>query len=296
MNKRIISLAVLAVGTAAVIGATAIPGPGIPPSPAPIAGITNGTEGLLNSDGMARAGYSQAIHGCLMEAGFDYTPAPERSSIDLNRAIGISRLDLATAQNSGYSSVQAQGPGEPVPGTPEGDLFANPAFFQALNGTEASRQQVPAGAKGPFTFLGGCKLQAATTIYGSPENYGLASAAAVNILLPATHAASEDPGVADAVTKWQGCMAKTPYSTFQGPWQAVTAGTAAGGQKEREIAVTDAICREQTQLHASLDTILDKYVTTLVQQQESTLQNITEILATAAANATRLTLATTNQP
>lgn len=286
MNKRIISLAVLAIGTAAVIGASAIPGPGIPPSPAPIAGITNGTEGLLNSDGMARAGYSQAIQGCLMEAGFDYTPAPEGSGIDLNRAMGIGRLDLATAQTSGYSSVQAQGPGEPVPGTPEGDLFANPAFLQALNGTEASRQQVRAGAKGPFTFLGGCKLQAATTIYGSTENYALANAAAMNILIPASNAAAKDPAVDDAVKTWRECMAKTPYSTFDGPWEAVNAGSTASGQKEREIAVTDAICREQTQLHATLDTILDKYVTTLVQQQESTLQNIAEILATAAANAT----------
>lgn len=292
MNKHIISLAVLAVGTAAVIGASAIPGPGITASPAPIAGITNSTEALLNSGTIAQTGYSQAVHDCLASAGFDYTPVPEGTAVDLNRAMGIGRLDLATAQNSGYSSVQAQGPGEPVPGTTEGDLFANPAFLEALNGTEATRESIKIGTMG--TFLGGCKLQAAKTIYGNTENYGLATAAAMNILLPASHAASDDPGVADAIKAWKDCMAETPFSAFEGPWQAVNAGTAAGGQKEREIAVTDAICRDQTGLHATLDTILDKYVTTLVQQQDSQFQRIADILTTAAANSIEPTASTTS--
>ncbi|MHA7268716.1 hypothetical protein [Arthrobacter sp. HLT1-20] len=294
MNKRIISLAVLAVGTAAVIGASAIPGPGITASPAPIAGITNSTEALLNSGTIAQAGYSQAIHECLVSAGFDYTPAPEGAAVDLNGAMGIGRLDLATAQNSGYSSVQAQGPGEPGPGTPEGDLFANPSFLEALNGTEATRQLVRAGTTGPFTFLGGCKLQAAKTIYGNTENYGLATAAAMNILAPASHAAATDPDVTQAIKGWKDCMAKTPYSAFEGPWQAVNAGTTAGGQKEREIAVTDAICRDQTKLHNTLDTILDKYVTTLVQQQDSQFQRIADILKAAATNSATLAASKTS--
>lgn len=292
MNKRIISLAVLAIGTAAVIGASTIPGPGITASPAPIAGIANSTEALLNSGTIAQAGYSQAIHECLVAVGFDYTPAPQGTAVDLNRAMGIGWLDLATAQNSGYSSVQVNGPGEPLPGTAVGDLFANPSFLEALNGTEATRESVKVGTMG--TFLGGCKLQAAKTIYGDTENYGLATAAAMNILLPASHAAAEDAGVDDAVKKWTDCMAKTPYSTFEGPWQAVNAGTTAGGQKEREIAVTDAICRDQTGLHTALDTILDKYVTTLVQQQDSQFQRITDILKTAAANSAKRAASTTS--
>lgn len=291
MNKRIISLAVLAVGTAAVIGASAIPGPGIPASSAPIAGITSNTEALINSGKIASAGYSKAMNECLVAAGFNYTPAPEGATIDLNGAMGISRLDLATAQNSGYSSVQPQGPHEPALGTAEADLFANPSFLEALNGTETSREAVKVGTMG--TFLGGCKLEAAKTIYGSTENYGLATAAAMNILTPASHSAAGDAGVDVAIRDWKDCMAETPYSSFEGPWQAVTAGTTAGGQKEREIAVTDAICRDQTKLHATLDTVLDKYVTTLVQQQDTQIQHIADILKTAAANSATLTATTT---
>ncbi|POH73186.1 hypothetical protein [Arthrobacter glacialis] len=292
MNKRIISLAVLAIGTAAVIGASAIPGPGITASPTPIGGITNSTEALLNSGTIARSGYSQATHECLVAAGFDYTPLPETTGVDLNGAMGISRLDLVTAQNSGYSSVQPKGPHEAALGTAEADLFANPGFLEALNGTEATGEPVKVGTMG--TFLGGCKLEAAKTIYGNTENYGLATAAAMNILTPASHAASDDPGVADAVKAWKDCMAETPFSAFEGPWQAVDAGTAAGGQKEREIAVTDAICRDQTGLHATLDTILDKYVTTLVQQQDSQFQRIADILKAAAANSAKLTASKTS--
>jgi len=291
MNIRIISLAVLAVGTAAVIGASAIPGPGIPASSAPIAGITSNTEALINSGKIASAGYSQALNECLVASGFNYTPAPEGATVDLNGAMGISRLDLATAQNSGYSSVQPQGPHEAALGTAEADLFANPSFLEALNGTEASREAVKVGSMG--TFLGGCKLEAAKTIYGSTENYALATAAAMNILTPASYSAAGDAGVDAAIKEWKECMAGTPYYAFEGPWQAVTAGTTAGGQKEREIAVTDAICRDQTKLHATLDTVLDKYVTTLVQQQDTQIQQISDILKTAAANSATLTASTT---
>ena len=119
---------------------------------------------------------------------------------------------------------------------------------------------------GMGTSSGGCRGEAMTQIYGSAENYMLATGIASNWFFPATSSASGDSGITKAISDWAACMKETPYASFANPGQAADAGKAAGGQEEFRIAVTDAVCRDKTGFHAALDKVLDKYLTTRMQE------------------------------
>jgi hypothetical protein len=49
--------------------------------------------------------------------------------------------------------------------------------------------------------------------------------------------------------------------------------------------VTDAVCRDQTGFHSSVDGILDKYITTRMQELAPQIEQVTQIRKTVAANA-----------
>jgi hypothetical protein len=180
-------------------------------------------------------------------------------TMDLNGAIGFKRLTVDAAKASGYASTGPQGPHEPAPGTADGKLFANPAFTKAL-----------------------------TQIYGSAENYMLATGIAYNSFFPASLSASGDSGITKAVGGWAACMKDTPYASLANPQQAADAGKAAGGQEEFRIAVTDAVCRDKTGFHPALDKVLDKYPTTRMQELAPQIARVKEIRRTADANAATL--------
>ena len=141
---------------------------------------------------------------------------------------------------------------------------------------------------GAGTSSGGCRGDAMTQIYGSAENYILATGIAFNSFFPASLSASGDSGVAKAVTDWASCMKDTPYASFANPHQAAEAGKAAGGQEEFRIAVTDAVCRDKTGFHAALDDVLDRYLTTRMQELAPQIAKVKEIRRMADANAAKL--------
>jgi hypothetical protein len=219
--------------------------------------------------------------------GYDYTPPAATQALDLNEAIGFKRLTVEIAKADGYGTPATQGPQEPGFDTAEGKLFADRAFIIALNGTQ---DPTPASAsQGTATLTGGCRGEAMTKIYGSPENYMLATGIAYNSFFPATLAASTDSELTKAVHAWQSCMQETAYPSFASPQQASDAGKAAGGQEEIRIALTDAVCREKTSFHASIDTVLDKYITTRMRELAPQIEQVNQIRKTAAANAAKLT-------
>jgi hypothetical protein len=127
-----------------------------------------------------------------------------------------------------------------------------------------------------------------TRIYGSPENYMLATGIAEGSFYIATNSAVRDPGIAKAIKDWETCMKETPYSSYTNPQQAADAGKRAEGQDEFKVAVTDAVCRDKTGFHAALDKVLDKYLTTRMQQLAPEIEKVKEIRRTAAANAAAL--------
>jgi hypothetical protein len=49
--------------------------------------------------------------------------------------------------------------------------------------------------------------------------------------------------------------------------------------------VTDAVCRDKTGFHAALDRVLDKYLTTRMQELAPEIEKVKEIRRVAAANA-----------
>lgn len=285
MKKKILGAAILTLGTAAALAAAAIPAAPITASPEPVSGIIHEAEAYGTADPIAEQGMREAIRLCMAKAGFDYTPPNSDLSLDLNGAIGFKRLTVDAAKASGYASTAPQGPGEPAPESADGKLFADPAFNAALTGpSDAATTTV----KGMGTSSGGCRGEAMTKIYGSAENYMLATGIAYNSLLPASLSASGDSGIAKAITEWKACMSESPYSSYANPQQAQDAGKAAGGQEEFRIAVTDAICRDKTGFHAALDKVLDKYLTTRMQELAPEIEKVKEIRRTAATNAAAL--------
>jgi hypothetical protein len=286
MKRKIIGAAVLATGAAAALAAASIPGASVTASPEPMSGVVRQAEAYAQADSTAEAGMRDVIRACMAGAGFDYTPPDNNPTLDLNAAIGFPRLTVESAKASGYGIT---GPQEPAPDTAEGRLFADPAFVKALNG--------PAGTapvttdQGTGTVAGGCRGQGMTRIYGSVENYMLATGIAYNSFFPATLSVSGDAGLAKAVQNWQACMKETDYPSFTNPQQASDAGKAAGGQEEIRIAVTDAVCRDQTGFHSSIDGVLDKYITTRMQELAPQIEQVTQIRKTAAANAAKVTAA-----
>lgn len=290
MKKQIIGAVVLAVGSAAALAAAAIPAGSVTASAEPVAGIIRQAEAYATADPVAEKGMQEAVRRCMAAAGYDYTPPLSTLAIDLNKDIGYPRLTVEAAKASGYTSTQPRGPGEAAPGSAEGRLFADPAFEAALAGTPTQVTKV--GDTGALS--GGCRGEAMTRIYGSPENYMLATGMAYNPLLAATRSASRDAGIASAVKAWTDCMKETPYPSFATPARAVEAGRAAGGQEEFRIAVTDAVCRDQTGFHKALDAVLDKYLTTRMQELAPQIERVKEIRRAAAANAAALGSASSN--
>ena len=284
MKKQIIGAVVLAVGSAAALAAAAIPEASVTASAEPVPGIIRQAEAYATADPVAEKGMQEAVRRCMAAAGYDYTPPLSMPAVDLNRDIGFPRLTVEAASASGYASTQSKGPGEAAPDSAEGRLFADPAFEAALAGN--SDEVTKVGSTGALS--GGCRGEAMTRIYGSAENYMLATGMAYNPLLLATRSASGDAGIAKAVKAWTECMRDTPYASFANPARAAEAGRAAGGQEEFRIAVTDAVCRDQTGFHKSLDAVLDKYLTTRMQELAPQVEKVKEIRRMAAANAAAL--------
>jgi len=287
MKKKIFGAAVLILGTGAALAAAAIPAASVTASPEPVSGITRQAEAYASVDPIAEKGMQEAVRRCLAKAGFDYTPPSSDMTLDLNGAIGFKRLTIDAAKTSGYASTGPQGPHEPAPESKDGKLFANPAFTNALTGPGDTASMTKVGGMG--TSSGGCRGEAMTQIYGSTENYMLATGIAYNSVLPASLSASGDSGITKAISDWAACMKETPYASFANPQQAADAGRAAGGQEEFKIAVTDAVCRDQTGFHAALDKVLDKYLTTRMQELAPEIARVKEIRRTAAAIAEALT-------
>lgn len=286
MKKQILGAAVLILGTGAALAAAAIPAAPTAASPAPVSGIVRQAEAYAAADPLAEQGMREAIRRCLAKAGFDFTPPDPVMALDLNEAIGFKRLTVDAAKAGGYASPGPQGPGEPAPESAEGRLFADPAFNDALTGPDNAASM--AGVAGMGTSSGGCRGEAMTAIYGNAENYMLATGIAYNSVLPASLSASGDPAIAKAIKDWAACMKETPYSSYANPQQAADAGRAAGGQDEFRIAVTDAVCRDTTGFHAALDRVLDKYLTTRMQELAPQIETVKEIRRNAAANAAAL--------
>jgi hypothetical protein len=283
MKRKIVGAAVLILGTGAALAAAAIPAAPITASPEPVPGMIRHAEAYASADPVAEKGMQEAVRRCMAKAGFDYTPPGSELTLDLNGAIGFKRLTVDAAKASGYASTGPQGPHEPTPGSADGKLFANPAFTNALTGPGDTASMTTVGGMG--TSSGGCRGEAMTQIYGSAENYMLATGIAYNSFFPASLSASGDSGIDKAVTDWTACMKETPYASFANPGQAADAGKTAGGQEEFRIAVTDAVCRDKTGFHAALDRVLDKYLTTRMQELAPEIEKVKEIRRVAAANA-----------
>ncbi len=286
MKTKIFGAAVLIVGTGAALAAAAIPAASVTASPEPVPGIIRQAEAYATADPIAEKGMQEAVRLCMAKAGFDYTPPTSDLTLDLNGAIGFKRLTVDAAKASGYASTGPQGPREPAAGSADGKLFANPAFIKALTGPGDTASTTTVGSAG--TSSGGCRGEAMTQIYGNAENYMLATGIAYNSFFPAGLSASGDSGIAEAVTDWASCMKETPYASFANPHQAAEAGKAAGGQEEFRIAVTDAVCRDKTGFHAALDEVLDKYLTTRMQELAPQIARVKEIRRMADANAEKL--------
>ena len=282
-KKRYFGAAVLVLGTGAALAAAAIPAAPTTASPEPVPGIILEAESYATADPIAEKGMQEAIRRCLAKAGFDYTPPSSELSLDLNGAIGFKRLTVDAAKASGYAGTGPHGAHEPVPESADGKLFADPAFNDALTGPNGAATTTT--VEGLGTSSGGCRGEAMTRIYGNAENYMLATGIAYNSFFPASLSASGDSGIAGAVKDWASCMEETPYSSYANPQQAADAGRAAGGQEEFRIAVTDAVCRDKTGFHAALDNVLDKYLTTRMQELAPQIEKVKEIRRTAAANA-----------
>ncbi|MET3920306.1 hypothetical protein [Arthrobacter sp. UYEF20] len=285
-KKKIFGAAVLMLGTGAALAAAAIPAGPIAPSAEPVAGVVRQAEAYAQTDPVAEQGMQEAVRLCMARAGFDYTPPRWNLTLDLNEAIGSKRLTVEAAKASGYASSGPQGPHEPAPDSADGRLFADQAFNNALTGPAGTAPMTTVQGKG--TSSGGCRGEAMTQIYGSPENYMLATGIAYNSFYPVTDAASRDPELAKADQDWKACMNETPYSSYANTQQATDAGKRAGGQEEFKIAVTDAVCRDKTGFHAALDKILDKYLTTRMQQLAPEIEKVQGIRRNAAANAAAL--------
>ena len=286
MNRKLIGLAVLVTGAAAALAASAVPGGTIAASGTPVSGITARAEAYATPDAAAEAGRAAVVKECMAAAGYDFTPEVNSYTVDFNANIGFKRLDVATAKASGYASLQPSGPGEPAEGTDQAKLFADPAFVLAFSGPQTEDNLATVNGSG--TYGGGCGGEAAKKIYGSMENYILATGVAMNSLNSAAGAAVSDSGFQKAIDSWKDCMAVSPYADFRSPTDAVSAGEAAGGQNEFKIAVTDATCREQVNFHGQLDALLDKYLTTRMQQLEPEITKVTEIRKQAAARIAEL--------
>lgn len=281
MNRKLIGLAVLVAGAAAALAASAVPGGTIAASGTPVSGITARAEAYATPDAAAEAGRAAVVKECMAAAGYDFTPEVNTYTVDFNANIGFKRLDVATAKASGYASLQPSGPHEPAAGTEQAKLFADPAFVLAFSGPQTEDNLATVNGSG--TYGGGCGGEAARKIYGSVENYILATGVAMNSLNSAAGAAMSDSGFQKAIDSWKDCMAVSPYANFRSPADAVGAGVDAGGQNEFKIAVTDATCREQVSFHGQLDALLDKYLTTRMQQLEPEITKVTEIRKQAAA-------------
>ncbi len=286
MKKKIFGAAVLIVGTGAALAAAAIPAASVTASPEPVPGIIRQAEAYATADPIAEKGMREAVRLCMAKAGFDYTPPTSDLTLDLNGAIGFKRLTVDAAKASGYASNGPQGSREPAPESADGKLFADPDFTKALAGPEGTASKATVGGMG--TSSGGCRGEAMTQIYGSAENYMLATGIAYNSFFPASLSASGDSGITKAISDWAACMKDTPYDSFANPQQAADAGKRAGGQEEFRIALTDAVCRDKTGFHAALDKVLDKYLTTRMQELAPQIAKVKEIRRTADANAATL--------
>jgi hypothetical protein len=285
MNKvKAGAFAALIVGGSAAVAAAAIPAGSVAPAGDPVSGITKAAEQYASSNPTAEHGVRTLIRDCMSKAGFDYTPPNTTLIMDLHQMIGAKRLDLHTAKAVGYGTHINP---EPNPESSEAQLIADPRFEATLKGNAAGQPEEITDGYG--TATGGCTGEAASAVYGSVENYALATTVAFNSLSQAVGSAMYDPEFVQANEDWAKCMDATPYADLDTMQQARDAAVQLPGQDETKIAVADAVCRERVDLHERLDTVLDKYLTTRMRELRPDIEQVTEIREAAADRAAELT-------
>ncbi|MEV7663382.1 hypothetical protein [Paenarthrobacter sp. NPDC089316] len=288
MKKKTIGALILTVGAAVTMAAAATPGAHSLLTKAaehPVSGMTLAAEKFASADPVAEKGVAEAIRQCMAKSGYVYTPVSAgQDSVDLKKTIGFDALTVETARATGYATFKPAGAHEPVENSDLGKLMADPGFQQALHGGGSPEQNVVQSSAGTGMLWGGCKAEGITAIYGNADSYMRATALALNSLMVATNAASQDVGIESAVNSWKECMSTTafPYSR---PGEAASAGLDAGGQKELKIAVTDATCRENTGFDAKITSVLDKYLTTRMKELEAEVADVKQIRHDASERA-----------
>ncbi|MDP5228033.1 MULTISPECIES: hypothetical protein [Arthrobacter] len=144
-------------------------------------------------------------------------------------------------------------------------------------------------------FSKGCRGEGLMAVYGF-TNVDRALGAGMEIVMPATHSAHQDPAIAESLQAWSACMNESGYPNLKAPSNAysvainatISAGDVSSPPEARKLAVADVTCRDKTNLVPRLDEVLARYLTTAVEQHASELAKVTTIREQASARAASL--------
>ena len=213
-----------------------------------------------------------SIAACMAEAGHRYSPEQStQTRFDPDLISGLLPLSVEVAATRGYDTVahtlppKDAGSGNP-PTIIEGSSPApqNNAYAEALMGRpDAPQEFVPFGDGGSIgASTQGCLAQAALEVYGSVRNQLLVEGIGRNLPLEAIGPSNHDQEVLDATAEWSACIAGKER-TFATPGEAMVAAAEMPRTESIKVAVDDAQCREQVQLHSKRASVQDRYLTTV---------------------------------
>lgn len=239
-------------------------------------GIVEEVRGYVDESDAAFTARMSATAACMADKGF-----PEFAKTELSHRetgldsfiYGFAPMDVATARKTGY----------PYPKGREVRLAEG--FEQALFGTDGEQKSFTVGTKG--FVVGGCKLQGIEAVYGTGQDYAVATDA-YSLVFAAVETARHAPAFDAVLADWQVCMAKASYEGSKTPGQASRVAAQQGGQMALKIAVADATCREQVQLEKRLEDVAAPYLTTVVAEHRTELDEVARLRAEAETRAAAL--------
>ncbi|WP_426298995.1 hypothetical protein [Arthrobacter sp. R-11] len=294
MRKRMWGFGILGAGAvAALVAATvppATPDPAGLPATAPDyaivkpathaqPGIVEKTRGYVDESGAAFEARMAVTTECMARAGFPDFPKTELSHRDPGLGsflYGFSPMDVPAARKTGYPYLKGR------------EVYMPDAIVEAYSGKAGAQKSFSGGTRGGGTFMtGGCQLKGIEAVYGAGNDYAAATAA-YSLILPGTESAKFNPAFKAALNDWSACMAKAGYGNMKDPGQASLVASQQSGHVALKIAVADATCREQVQLEKRLEDVAAPYLTTVVADKQSELDNVARIRAAADTRAAAL--------
>lgn len=249
-------------------GSTA--GPKLEPAANAAPSILERAERLASDDEFLINAVNTVGRRCMESKGYEW-PTKSATSFSPREVLSIPRVTVAEARQSGYFEE------EPQAGEAKTNAVSSKqetVAYKGPSGAERAYATAPDGSR-TSSSKEGCLGKANAKVYGSVKNSIVVSSFGTDLVIEAGNAVAVDDSFDQLKKNWANCMSGKDLGQYESPSGMSRKVGDLPQDRQREIAITDAKCRESAQTGQKLDELLGRYLTAAFEKYAGTVQAIT---------------------